>query len=104
IVDDPDGLHYLGVRSKLTGAFFPNESDYWFGSLGELLERAKYDIGEGWMVYPQDGTNRCMKVKTDYYVNKKKLMRMNKTQVNMMYNPKYDLGFRGRWVGVVGLI
>ena len=89
IVQEQEGLHFLGSRDKEFGDFTP------FGAglrctLEQSLEIAKYDRGEGFMMYPMlsDGTydyNNCCKLKTDYYVGKKKLMRMTDKNVKLMY-------------------
>ena len=90
IVQEPKGLHFLGSRNKEFGGFTP------FGesircTLEQALEIAKHDRGEGFMVYPMlsDGEydyNNCCKLKTPYYIGKKKLMRMTAKNVEIMYN------------------
>ena len=59
-------------------------SDYMItNSLGGILELAKKERHEGWMVYDAKEFVGCVpipstcKIKTDYYVGKKKLMRMS---------------------------
>ena len=90
IVQERQGLHFLGSRNKESGNFTP------FGeaircTLEQALEIAKSDRGEGFMMYPMlfDGLgydfNNCCKLKTDYYVGKKKLMRMTAKNVEIMY-------------------
>lgn len=90
IVQERQGLHLLGVREKDTGNFTP------FGkavrcSLEQALEIAKHDRGEGFMMYRMlpDGLgynfNECCKLKSDYYIGKKKLMRMQAKNVELMY-------------------
>jgi hypothetical protein len=89
IVQEQEGLHFLGSRDKEFGDFTP------FGeaircTLEQALEIAKHDRGEGFMMYPMqaDGTydyNNCCKLKTDYYIGKKKLMRMTPKNVELMY-------------------
>lgn len=93
IVQEREGLHFLGSRNKESGNFTP------FGeaircTLEQALEIAKSDRGEGFMMYPMlyDGLgydfNNCCKLKTDYYIGKKKLMRMTAKNIEIMYkNP-----------------
>lgn len=93
IVKEFQGLHLLGSRSKEFGTFTP------FGeaircTLEQALEIAKHDRGEGFMMYPMkaDATydyNNCCKLKTDYYIGKKKLMRMTAKNVENMYKTPY---------------
>lgn len=95
IVQEQKGLYFLGSRDKEFGDFTP------FGevircSLEQALEIAKHDRGEGFMVYPliadagnpfgYHNYNHCCKLKTPYYVGKKKLMRMTAKNVELMYN------------------
>jgi hypothetical protein len=94
IVKERQGLHFLGSRNKESGNFTP------FGeailcTLEQALEIAKSDRGEGFMMYPMkaDGTydyNNCCKLKTDYYVGKKKLMRMTAKNVEIMYKNGFE--------------
>lgn len=90
IVQEREGLHLLGVREKDNGKFWPMGTSIRC-TLEQALEIAKHDRGEGFMMYPMlnDGTydyNYCCKLKTDYYVGKKKLMRMTAKNVEIMYN------------------
>jgi len=96
IVQEHEGLHLLGVREKDTGNFTP------FGeaircTLEQALEIAKSDRGEGFMMYPMlsDGLgydfNECCKLKSDYYVGKKKLMRMQAKNVELMYKNGFEI-------------
>ncbi len=93
IVQEREGLHLLGVREKANGNFHPMGASVRC-TLEQALEIAKSDRGEGFMMYPMqaDGTyyyNYCCKLKTDYYVGKKKLMRMTAKNVENMYsNPR----------------
>lgn len=93
IVKEREGLHLLGVREKANGNFHPMGASVRC-TLEQALEIAKHDCGEGFMMYPmlKDGTyyyNHCCKLKTDYYVGKKKLMRMTAKNVELMYkNPE----------------
>jgi len=85
IVAEEFGCHYLGLtlHAGFDERFNPS-GDFIYCSLGEALERAKTDKGEGWMMYTDE--HEVCKLKTDYYVGKKKLMRMNKRNVEDMYN------------------
>lgn len=92
IVKEVEGLHLLGKRNKSTGDFRAiGMSTYC--TLEQALEIAKHDRGEGFMMYQMlsDGTydyNNCCKLKSDYYIGKKKLMRMTAKNVEQMYkNP-----------------
>jgi hypothetical protein len=80
IVHERQGLHLLGVREKDTGDFYPLSVPTKC-TLEQSLVIAKHDRGEGFMMYPMlpDGSydyNNCCKLKTPYYIGKKKLMRM----------------------------
>ena len=83
IVKEELGLHYLGSRTNETGVYYPG-GDYKVMSLDQAIKLAKTDRGEGFMLYDSQGN--CCKLKTDYYVGKKKLMRSNEKAVNLMYN------------------
>jgi hypothetical protein len=95
IVQERQGLHLLGVREKDTGDFYPLGFNTRC-SLEQALEIAKCARGEGFMVYPliadagnpfgYHNYNHCCKLKTPYYVGKKKLMRMTAKNVELMYN------------------
>lgn len=96
IVQEREGLHFLGSRNKEFGDFTP------FGeatrcTLEQALEIAKNDRGEGFMMYPMfsDGLaydfNNCCKLKTDYYIGKKKLMRMTAKNVENMYKNGFEI-------------
>jgi hypothetical protein len=90
IVQEREGLHLLGVREKATGNFHPMGGNIRC-TLEQALEIAEYDRGEGFMMYPMlpNGLydyNNCCKLKTPYYVGKKKLMRMTAKNVELMYN------------------
>lgn len=60
-------------------------------TLGNLLERAKVDKHEGWMVYDAYQFDMgaivpsTCKIKTDYYVGKKKLMRMGDAKATKIF-------------------
>lgn len=89
IVQEREGLHLLGVREKSNGNFHPMGAGVRC-TLEQTLEIAKHDRGEGFMMYRMldDGTydyNNCCKLKSDYYIGKKKLMRMTAKNVELMY-------------------
>jgi hypothetical protein len=82
IVDDPVGIFVLGKRNKETGYWYPLGKGM-KSTLGEMLELVRTEKHEGWMVYlvlngNEITSNDFCKIKTDYYVGKKKLMRMKK--------------------------
>lgn len=86
IVEERQGLHLLGVRQK------KQEGAYWAigahqkTTLGEALKIAENDRGEGFMAYLDEfGYDAVCKLKTPYYVGKKKLMRMTAKNVELMY-------------------
>ena len=84
IVDEEYGAHLLGTRDHATGQFDPCGRAI-TTTLGEALQLAKNERDiEGWMVYHTD--HGVCKLKTDYYIDKKRLMRMTAQQVKLMYN------------------
>lgn len=94
IVKEFQGLHLLGSRSKEFGSFTPS-GEAIRCTLEQALEIAKHDRGEGFMMYRMQagGTynyNECCKLKTDYYVGKKKLMRMQAKNVELMYKNGFE--------------
>jgi len=90
IVDEPVGAHYLGRRS-VDGTFGPygKAEDMYVGTLKGILAIAEVNTGEGFMVYNlKDDPDRLSpaKIKTPYYVGKKKLMRLSAKNSEVMYN------------------
>jgi len=90
IVDEPIGAHYLGSRNKTTGVFTPygKPEDTYLGTLKGILAIAEVNTGEGFMVYDlHNDPDRLApaKIKTPYYVGKKKLMRLSKKNSDTMY-------------------
>lgn len=84
IVDEECGAHLLGTRDHATGRFDPCGRAI-MTTLGEALQLAKNERDiEGWMVYHAD--HGICKLKTDYYIDKKRLMRMSAQRVKLMYN------------------
>lgn len=88
IVYEPVAARYLGYRSEI-GIFTPIADYFDAGdaeiktTLSEALELVKTVKHEGFMVYDSQG-NVC-KLKSPYYVGKKKLMRMKEKQVLQMF-------------------
>lgn len=90
IVEEKIGAHLLGWRSKVNGRFIAtDDSDVvmsHFGiTLAEALEIAEQDRGEGFMMYNESDWSQVCKLKTPYYVGKKKLMRMSPKNVELLY-------------------
>jgi hypothetical protein len=89
IVDDPIGPHYLGFREKTSGHFEPyGKAGTYVGTLKGILAIAEVNQGEGFMVYDLHNDPEHLKpakVKTPYYVGKKKLMRAGPKAVEAMY-------------------
>lgn len=73
----------LGHRDKLTGVYTPS-GEFIECTLGEALEKAKKDRGEGFMLFDEGGD--VCKLKTPYYSLKKKLMRMGKPQTKSLFS------------------
>jgi hypothetical protein len=89
IVQEREGLHLLGMREKNTGKFHPL-GDFTHCTLKQAISIATEDRGEGFMIYPMLPTgrydyNNCCKLKSLYYVDKKKLMRMTAKNIELMY-------------------
>jgi hypothetical protein len=90
------------------GVTFP-KGDYIESTLADILELKKTDRGEGWMVYKLvedtyiDYLGNCCKIKSDYYVQKKKLMRAGKNTVAEMYanTEKYIQSFNPEFAKVI---
>ena len=90
IIDEPVGAHYLGSRDKITGVFTPygKSEDTYIGTLKGILAIAEVNTGEGFIAYDlHNDPDRLApaKIKTPYYVGKKKLMRLSKNNSNTMY-------------------
>lgn len=95
IVDDGvTGAVPLLVRSSDGGYWYCGAS--WETTLGNVLKEAHTARHEGWMVYDaeqyRDGVAipTACKIKTDYYVGKKKLMRMPPSKVDNLWSKKTD--------------
>lgn len=111
IVDEPFGAHYLGSRDKVTGRFTPygKVEDTYIGTLKGILAVAEVNTGEGFMAYDlHNDVDRLApaKIKTPYYVGKKKLMRLSKKNTAMMYNDpaKFAQSLPKMWQDVPELI
>lgn len=111
IVYEKPGLVYLGRRVNNSGLFIPEISDrdeddlyYEDVTLGQMLEIIQHVKHEGFMVY--DAQGNCCKLKSPYYVGKKKLMRANKDFVEKMYSNKLiaNLGIPSEWYDMAGKI
>ena len=90
-MDEPIGAHYLGSRCKQTGVFTPygKPEDTYVGTLKGILAIAEVNTGEGMMVYDLHNDPARLapaKIKTPYYVGKKKMMRLRKNNSAIMYN------------------
>jgi hypothetical protein len=89
IVAEPVGAHFLGWRAKGTGRFVAAYTDvvtsYFNITLAEALKIAEQDRGEGFMMYNESDWSQVCKLKTPYYVGKKKLMRMSPKNVELLY-------------------
>lgn len=86
IVADPIGAHYLGERDLYSGRFIPaaNEHTLFCKTLDQVIEHAQGARHEGFMVYTRTG--EVCKLKTPYYVGKKKLMRQRTKMIKAMYD------------------
>ena len=92
IVEERMGLHLLGFREKANGNFHPHNIVGTM-TLAEAIAVAETDRGEGFMVYRADDMTKLApcKLKTPYYVGKKKLMRMLAKNVNAMYDNGFQI-------------
>jgi len=107
IVEERMGLHLLGIREKSSGKFHPS-GRAGLMTLAEAIALAETDRGEGFMVYRVDCEEKTApcKLKTPYYIGKKKLMRMTAKNVKAMYdNPmQSSLALPAMWQGVSSTI
>jgi hypothetical protein len=94
IVDEKPRAYYLGGRDNMIGDYIPirnfieYESSYHQCTLAQALEIIKDCKHEGYMCYTNDGTNRVCKLKSPYYVGKKKLMRAKDSFITELWNEK----------------
>ena len=90
IVEENIGAKLLGMRCNKTGEFFPEGSPI-FCNLGQALNIAKHDRGEGYMIYQSTyGTNTeyFCKVKSDRYRARKYFIRMNDNKTKVVFDTK----------------
>lgn len=86
IVQEREGLHLLGVREKTQEGRYWAIGEHKKTTLREALKIAEKDRGEGFMAYLDEfGYDVVCKLKTPYYIGKKKLMRMTAKNVELMY-------------------
>lgn len=92
IVEERYGLHLLGIREKANGKFHPS-GRAGIMTLAEAIALAETDRGEGFMVYRVDCEEKTApcKLKTPYYVGKKKLMRMSAKNIEVLYNNGFQI-------------
>lgn len=98
IVDDgvTGAIPLLARSSDGTYWYRTTGMSAWETTLGDVLQKAKTQRHEGWMVYDLEQyrggvtiPSTC-KIKTDYYVGKKKLMRMSPSKVDNLWSKKTD--------------
>ena len=91
IVTERMGLHLLGYREKVGEGVFHPHNLTGVMTLAEAIALAETDRGEGFMVYRKDDDSKLApcKLKTPYYVGKKKLMRMTDKNIEIMYKDPY---------------
>ena len=108
IVDEGEQIAiFLGGRNKWNDDFYPN----WGTHVGDMTfaesqELALTDRGEGFMIYKIGDYSKAIKLKTPYYVGKKKLMRATAKKVQEMYrNPQeYAKMLPEMWKDIPALI
>lgn len=94
IVEEEIGTKYLGYRFNDCGTFYPSGEKIEC-ELKQALQIAKYDRGEGYMIYllyddSYSGVNTkyFCKVKSDRYRSRKALIRMNTAAVKTLFYTK----------------
>lgn len=109
IVQEQMGAHYLGYRNGMNdsevyapGEYVPVGHFVNVMTLYDAIELAKTDRGEGFMMY--DSNMRCCKLKTPYYVGKKKLMRLAPSKVEKMFTTGVVDGLPEMWEDAVSVI
>ena len=98
---------YLGKRDKLTGEFYPSATSFVNEMTFEEAQEIAYDSkNEGFMIYKVGDYSKAIKLKTPYYVGKRKLMRATAKKVQEMYrNPQeYAKMLPEMWKDVPALI
>ena len=112
VFEAKQGAVPLGWRYKDDGMFIPH-GDYKEMTLADAIEFTQKDRGEGFMVYnleEEDSIvryNTPCKMKTPYYVGKKKLMRMTARNVEFMYDrPDFyaEANLPAMWSGIPEII
>lgn len=110
IVDEKPGVYFLGDSltredSKFHSEFMP-AGEYIECTLNEILNHVKNETHEGYMVYIPTNNHRIpmevCKVKTPYYVYKKKLMRMSAKNVDALFEKPFAVldSFDQRWFAI----
>ena len=103
IVEEEVGAKLLGIRYNKTGAYYPKGQQIKC-TLKQALNIAKYDRGEGYMLYMLDNnfdstikinTEYFCKVKSDRYRARKALIRMNHSAARVLFSTKFN-GFQGK--------
>lgn len=104
IINEKIGKYYLGWRCNRFGEFHPNGKQI-HTTLSEAIEIANSDQGEGFMVYLLEDSfclSPC-KLKTPYYIGKKRLMRMGGKEILAMYTGQTPARL-GPWEDIVPYI
>lgn len=104
IVAEKPGVYFLGQRSKLSGKYYPCASGEHHNNitLGNALEIVGNVKHEGFMVYDTEG-NVC-KMKSPYYVGKKKLMRSKGKFIEQLWNEQGLDQLPSMWHDIVMLL
>lgn len=88
IIQEEYGVYPLGCRDHTTGKFSP-KGIYLQTTLEQALKLQQTDKGEGFMMYksslPYTDFNNPCKLKSWYYRDKKKIMRLSKEKVKTLY-------------------
>jgi hypothetical protein len=109
IVQEKFGSHYLGYRQGPSNSKFYAPGEYVpvghfvdVMTLSAAIKLAKTDRGEGFMLY--DSNMQCCKLKTPYYVGKKKLMRLSQSNTLKMYSKGVVDGLPEMWEDAVSAV
>lgn len=87
----------IRLFDRMDDGFYSFRGEEILTTLGDILERAKVEKHEGWMVYDANEFDKAVlvpstcKIKTDYYVGKKKLMRAGSEKSLSLFSTK--IGF-----------
>ena len=103
IVKENIGAHYLGFRNVNGIHYEPGEYTPVGGfktvtTLEEAIKIAEEYKGEGFMIYDSNG--ECCKLKSPYYVGKKKLMRMKDSAITKLWTTGKVDGLPEMWQNV----